>query len=177
VSEHAVNTVDDSYPPSEMLERLTAYLDGELDAAESRLVEERLAADPQWAAELKRLERAWDLLDRLPKAEVDADFTQSTVEMIALDAAAAIAAVEHPRPARRWLGRATALGGVAAAVLGGFLCFDTLRPHRDDPMLQALPLLKHLDVYIRTEPGETIEFARDLRDAHVAYPKPVKRTP
>ena len=71
---------------TEMLERLTAYLDGELDAADASEVERRLSAEPTWAAELQRLQRAWDLLDRLPRAEVGANFTHTTVEMIAVEA-------------------------------------------------------------------------------------------
>jgi hypothetical protein len=158
------NGPDADAPSSEMVERLTAYLDGELDAAETRAVEAQIAADPAWARELQRLERAWNLLDRLPRHDVSADFTQSTVEMAALDAAAAIVEVAQPRPQRRWGDRGLALGGLIATAVAGFLLVDALRPRRDDELLRSLPLLRHFEVYSRTEPGETAEFARLLRD-------------
>lgn len=148
-----------------MLEQLNAYLDGELPADESRRVEERLAADAAWAAELKRLQRAWDLLDRLPKAEVNPDFTQTTVEMIAVEAAEDLDEIEKPRPQRRRLDRLLVAGGIAAAAIAGFLAVETWRPHRDDAVLRELPVLRHYDVYGRTEKGETAEFFRLLRDA------------
>lgn len=146
-----------------MLETLNAYLDGELPADEARDVEARLAADPAWAAELQRLERAWNLLDQLPRAEAPADFTQSTVEMIALNAVEDLAAVERPRPRRRWVDRALLTAGALAAALGGFLVIDRLRPQRDDALLQELSVLRHLDLYARTDPGESAEFLRLLR--------------
>lgn len=156
-----------------MLETLNAYLDGELPADEARDVETRLANDPAWAAELQRLERAWDLLDQLPRSEAPADFMQSTVEMIAVRAAADLAAVERPRPRRRWFDTALLTAGALAAALGGFLVIDRLRPHRDDALLQELPVLRHLDLYSRTEPGESVEFLRLLhREPPLPAPPP-----
>lgn len=146
-----------------MLERLTAYLDGELSAAESRDVETRLSDDPRWAAELQRLERAWNLLDQLPRSDVSADFTQSTVEMIALSAAEELQAAQNPPPRRRWFDAALLTAGALAAALGGFLVVDAVRPRRDDVLLRELPVLEHLDLYARTEPGENAEFLRLLR--------------
>lgn len=161
---HRSDAPNSDAPSAEVVERLTAYLDGELDAAETRAVEAQLAADPSWARELQRLQRAWDLLDRLPRHDASADFTQSTVEMAALDAAAEIVAVERPRPKRRWADRGLALGGLLAAAVAGYLLVDALRPRRDDELLRSLPLLRHFEVYARIEPGETAEFARLLRD-------------
>ena len=51
-------------------EELTSYLDGELDPQQVRRIEERLARDADYRAELQRMQRAWDLLDRLPRASV-----------------------------------------------------------------------------------------------------------
>jgi hypothetical protein len=158
-----------------MLETLNAYLDGELSTDEARRVETRLADDPAWAAELRRLERAWDLLDYLPKIEAPADFTQSTVEMIAVSAAADLAAVERPRPRRRWFDVALLTAGALAAALGGYLTIDRLRPQRDDAMLQTLPVLRHLDLYSRTEPGESVEFIRMLQSEPPLPPPPPNR--
>lgn len=152
----------DNLPNDEMQERLNAYLDGELNAEESRAVEARLSKDPAWAAELQRLERAWNLLDQLPRSEVAHDFTQSTVEMIALDAADQLAEVIRPKPQRRWFDAALLTGGALAAALAGYLAIDSFRPKRDDAVLRELPVLQHLDLYARTDPGESADFLRML---------------
>src|SRR6187399_1624604 len=87
----------------ELEEELTAYLDGELDAAGVRRVEERLARDAAYHGQLQKLERTWGLLDRLPRASVGEDFTKTTLEMVAVSAAADAAAVQSnvPRVRRR----------------------------------------------------------------------------
>lgn len=162
----------DTTPNAEMLERLTAYLDGELDAVESREVEARIAADASWAAELRRLQQAWDFLDRLPRADASADFTRTTVEMAALDAAAAIEQIVHPRPARRWGDVLLAVAGVVVAAIGGFLAVERLAPQRDDFLLRDLPFYRHYEVYARTEPGETAEFFRLLREKQINLTPP-----
>lgn len=61
-------------------EELTSYLDGELAADQVRKVEDRLARDAAYRAELQRLQRAWDLLDRLPRASLPESFSKSTLE-------------------------------------------------------------------------------------------------
>jgi anti-sigma factor RsiW len=152
------DTTDDA-----MQERLNAYLDGELPADEARAVEERLSSDPAWAAELQRLERAWNLLDQLPRSEAAPNFTQTTVEMIALHAAEDLQEAASPRPRRRWLDGALVAAGALAAALAGYLTITHLRPQRDDAMLHELPVLKHLDLYSRSDPGESAEFLRLLR--------------
>lgn len=164
----------DELPNDEMQERLNAYLDGELNAEESRDVEERLSKEPAWAAELQRLERAWNLLDQLPRSEVTPDFTQTTVEMIALDAAEQLAEVVRPKPRRRWFDAALLTGGAVAAGLAGYLVIDAWRPKRDDAMLRELPVLQHLDLYTRAEPGESVEFLRMLQK-EPPLPQPVSR--
>jgi hypothetical protein len=151
---------------AEMLERLTAYLDGELEAAEASEVERRLSAEPTWAAELQRLQRAWDLLDRLPRAEVGANFTHTTVEMIAVEAEAELVAVQHRPARRRGLDWVLLLGGAVAAAGAGFILIDKLRPPRDEELFRALPVLRNLDLYARTETGESAEFVKLLRDEH-----------
>src|SRR5690606_17784140 len=65
-------------------EELVAYLDGELEAAEQAQVERRLADDAAYRQKLAQLQKAWDLLDILQKSEPDAEFTRSTVEMVAV---------------------------------------------------------------------------------------------
>jgi negative regulator of sigma E activity len=154
----ANNSVTDA-----MQERLNAYLDGELPADEARAVEERLSSDPAWAAELQRLERAWNLLDQLPRSEPTPNFMQTTVEMIALQAEEDLQATVRPKPRRRWMDYGMIAAGALAAALAGYLTIAHLRPQRDDAMLHELPVLRHLELYGRTDPGESAEFLRLLR--------------
>src|SRR5438309_610967 len=79
----AMNHEPQSDPP-ELVDQLSAFLDGELDADTRRNVEELLATNVEARTELKRLEQAWDFLDELPRSEVAPSFTQTTVAMIAL---------------------------------------------------------------------------------------------
>lgn len=65
---------------------LVAYLDGELAEDDRLQVESRLATDESYRAELAQLQRTWDVLDVLPKTTADPSFTQSTIEMAALNA-------------------------------------------------------------------------------------------
>ncbi|HEX5444631.1 MAG TPA: hypothetical protein VFW87_12405 [Pirellulales bacterium] len=148
-----------SSPESDLRETLVAYLDGELSAEDERRVEQLLSADNGVRQELQRLQSTWDLLDRLPKAELGASFTRSTVEMVALS-------VEHdlgPRSARK-LGRLPlALAAVAAAAALAFLV-ARVWPGRNQQLLRDLPLVEHLEAYRQTP---DMEFLRKLERSRV----------
>ncbi len=75
-----------NYDKDAVQEELVAYLDGELSSEESAQVESRMAHDPQYRQQLQTLQKTWDLLDCLPTSEPSSDFTQSTVEIVALKA-------------------------------------------------------------------------------------------
>lgn len=141
-------------------QQLVAYLDGELDAAATREVERRLAREPSVQRELQQLQQAWDLLDRLPRAEVDTHFTRSTVEMIAI---AAQAEAERPPgpPWRRWP-RLWRAGCLAAACLAGFALVRLAWPDANRQLLEDLPVLDHLEAYRQTP---DLAFLRHLRDS------------
>jgi hypothetical protein len=128
-------------------ERLVAYLDGELDAAESRRVEELLANDPRVRAALQRLDRTWELLDELDTPPVREGLTRTTLEMVAVAAAQDAEAAEAEAPRRRRRGRLLAAGLLAAVGLAGFLAVLTLLPDANRQLLHDLPLLENLDQY------------------------------
>lgn len=73
---------------STIIAQLTAYLDGELEAADVRNVEERISLDQRYQKLLHQLQQTWDVLDVLPSAEISAarDFTQSTMKLVVQDA-------------------------------------------------------------------------------------------
>ena len=106
--------------PDEVQEELTAYLDGELDPAGSRRVEERLKNDPAYREELQRLEQAWNMLDELDRVVVGEAFTRTTMEIVA------VAAADDARRAPASLAQAVDSGGCGlwftAACLLGFAC-------------------------------------------------------
>src|SRR6185295_11421829 len=111
---------------------LVAYLDGELSDDETRRIEELMASDPRVRQELQRLERTWDLLDGLPKAEVDRSFTSTTVEMIALKAEGEASRERTPGRLRM---NVLTVALMAAAMAIGFFSVSLLRP---DPNRQFL---------------------------------------
>lgn len=148
-------------------EQLVAYLDGELDAAACRELERRLAGEPGVQRELQRLQQAWDLLDRLPRAEVDTHFTRSTVEMIAVAAQEEAECPQGP-PWRRWP-RVWQAGLLAAAGLAGFALFRLAWPDANRQLLEDLPVLEHLEAYRQTP---DLEFLRQLRDKKLVSEEP-----
>ena len=131
----------------DLREELVAYLDGELDTARSRAIEQRLTDEPQTRRMLQELDRTWHMLDELDGPTVDPDFTQTTMEMVALAAEgdAAQFRAETPRRVRRqWLAAAAAL---AAAALGGIAVAIWVIPDPNAQLLRELPLLENLDSY------------------------------
>jgi anti-sigma factor RsiW len=151
------------------LEELNAYLDGELSATERRRVEERLARDADYRAELARMQQAWDALDRLPRATVDDKFARSTIEMVALAAAeeARTQAIEIPKRTRR----RTVLGvlGVALAAVVGFWLGGKAWPNTNRQLLADLPVVENFDRY---RVAGSIEFLQSLDDAKLFDEEP-----
>jgi anti-sigma factor RsiW len=148
----------------EQVERLNAYLDGELSAHDRSELERELADDPQLQTALRGLQRAWDLLDSLPRSEVGEGFSQSTVEMIAVSAADELSTVQTPPPRRVWLDRLLAGAGALVAALAGYIVVDALRPRADHALIRDLPVIERIDLYGRAEQGMTVDFLRALRD-------------
>jgi anti-sigma factor RsiW len=149
-------------------EQLVSYLDGELDAAESRQVEEALARNPRVRQELQQLERSWQLLDDLPRTQVDESFTRSTVEMIAVQAERDLVAIQAQLPQRRrrvWL---VAAGALLAAAVAGFVTSTVLTQRADEKLLSDLPVIENFDQYREVE---DLEFLRMLKSQGFLEPK------
>ena len=146
----------DALPPAELL---VAYLDGELDVAESRRVEDMVASDARAREELRRLERTWVALDCLDREPVDERFTKSTLELVALAAAEDLEQEQEsiPRRQRRW--RTIGLTGALAAAVAGFSLVWCLRPNPNRQLLDDLPVLEDLDELRQID---DVEFLRQL---------------
>ncbi|HXT60572.1 MAG TPA: hypothetical protein VN699_18160 [Pirellulales bacterium] len=153
---------DDQRKPAEsspLREQLVAYLDGELDAASSREIERRLAREPEVQQELQQLQQTWDLLDRLPQAEVNATFTRSTVEMIALAVEDDVRQLEAAPPRQQRRRRLLKAAGLLAAGACGFAAVRFCWPEPNRRLLQDLPVLEHLEAYRQTP---DLEFLKRL---------------
>lgn len=142
-------------------EELVAYLDHELDEEASRRIEQLIAVDPKVRQQLQRLGQAWDALDELHRVEVDDQFTQSTLEMVAVAASGELETVRQAtvqRRARRWL---LGSAGLLAAGAAGFLAAVWLWPDPNELLLRELPVIEHLDQYRQID---DVEFLRLLHD-------------
>jgi anti-sigma factor RsiW len=140
-------------------EELTSYLDGELDAESVRRVEARLARDAAYRAELQRLQRAWDLLDRLPRSNVPESFTQTTMEMVAVAAAREAEAVQSSLPRRQRRRRLAGALGLLASVVAGFAVGHALWPNPNEQLLEDLPVLQEFELYYQ---ADNLEFLKLL---------------
>lgn len=138
---------------------LVAYLDGELDDVQTRRIEELLARDERARHMLQMLETAWGMLDQLPRAEVDLNFTSTTVEMIALDAEAQLALEQQAGGKGR--GRRWAAGTMAfvAAVLLGYLALPWIWGNPDERVLDDYSVLVDLEEML---PVESLPFLEQL---------------
>jgi anti-sigma factor RsiW len=148
----------DTHDP-QLHEELSAYLDGELDAESVRRVEDRLGRDAAYRTELQRLERAWDLLDRLPRSSVNETFSKTTIEMVAVAASKDALAVRSSWPRRLRLERWWGVLGAAAAGLIGFAIGHQLWPDPNRQLLEDLPVLETFELYYQ---ADNLDFLRLL---------------
>ena len=140
-------------------EELVAYLDGELDTKEVQRVERRLADDGEYRARLNALQRAWDLLDSLPRSSVDESFTQSTVKLVALNAEDEARKAKGQSTVWRRLVWLVGTAGAVAAAWGGYVLVMGQLSQPNEQLVQDLPIIENVDLYRH---AESIEFLRDL---------------
>lgn len=156
-------------------EELVAYLDGELDAQAKGQIEERLARDDVYRIELRRMQRAWDLLENLPKRSVDETFTNTTINMVAVEAAknvdpqGAAGLWQDPWKHRwRWL---IGGGSLLAAGLAGFLAVALILPNdhktQNDQIVRDLPVLENLELY--QDLDKNLELYQQIDDIEFAH--------
>lgn len=147
--------------PDGLDEQLVPYLDGELSANEAGRVEEALAHDPRVRRELWQLERSWQLLDDLPRSEVDESFTRSTVEMIAVKAEEDLAAVQTQIPRRKRRAWVAVVAAAFTAAVAGYLATTLYTRRTDEQLLRDLPVIENFDQYREID---DLEFLRSLEE-------------
>ena len=174
---------DETTPPSSFTEKLVAYLDGELPEGDARDVESSLANDPAMRAEVEKLNRAWELLDLLPRPNASGEFSSRTLTTLKVSGAttalsneqAAAPTVALDVSKSRRIGNSTisawSAGLVVVSVLGFVVGRMAARPD-NDVWLNDLPLIERIDVY--REIGDA-QFLRDFqreRDRDERRPPP-----
>jgi hypothetical protein len=150
---------DPSNDEGQLREELVAYLDGELDAEQSRRIEERAAAEPDTRRMLQELDRTWQMLDELDAQPTNEDFTRTTLEMVTLAAVEDGEKAKAQRPWRRLRAGLWAAGGLIAAAAAGFLLVACLVPDPNAQLLQDLPILENFDQYREID---SLDFLRAL---------------
>ncbi|WP_439580723.1 hypothetical protein [Elioraea sp.] len=157
-------------PPAVSDETLTAFADGELDAAEATSVRAAVAADPALARRLAALREA--------RAAIRAAFADVANEPVPTALIAAVLAADAtdappPRAANAPVWRAAAIAATVALVVGG-LAGALLVPgptrvaDRLDPLGAAAPVLA--DVLDRAASGEAVAFDGGTVRLLASYP-------
>jgi len=127
---------------------LVAYLDGELNEAESRAISTKLTQSPTARREVEVLEKTWELLEHLPRPKASDDFTERTLTEVRkfeekggrLETALT-----------RSLGRSARLAlwvGVAALASGlGYVLTNRVWPSPTVRLARDLSIAEHLEEY------------------------------
>ncbi len=145
----------------QQLERIVAYLDGELSTEESAQVEQQLAADEQFRQELQGAERAWMALDELPMAAVGDNFSRTTMAMVIDAARHDVEAKTIALPVQRRKRKTTTALLATMVVLLGALVFRVLWNNPNRRLLADLPAIHNVDIYSQFH---DVDFLRDLSD-------------
>lgn len=140
-------------------EQLVAYLDGELDPQTAERVEQRLQTDPDLRHCLESHSGAWAMLDELQTPQTKPDFTESTLEIVALAAQDDVDQSRQTRPIQRLRRYGTLAASLAAACFIGFFCVALFRPDPNRQLLEDLPVIERLDEYRQID---SLEYLQEL---------------
>lgn len=140
-------------------ELLVAYLDGELDAEAAERVERRLGEDEAFRQQLRSMQEAWDLLDALPQNTLDEKFTQTTVEMAAVQIANELEQDSTKRHWRQTLRKTAPWAALVACGLFGFASISGWKYYQEQQILGDLPVVERIDQYSHLD---SIEFLQAL---------------
>ncbi|MBN2294640.1 MAG: hypothetical protein JXM70_19585 [Pirellulales bacterium] len=145
-------------------EQLVAYLDGELDEQTTARIRETLKTDPDLRLRLESLSGAWDMLDELQQPQLKTDFTESTLELVALSVESDIEKSQNISNRKRVLRSVTVMAGMLAACFFGFSCVMLFRPDPNRQLLEDLPVVQRLDEYRQID---SLEFLRELHKSEL----------
>lgn len=127
---------------------LVAYLDGELNEAESRALATKVTQSVTARREIESLQKTWELLDFLPRPDAAPDFATRTVSLALARGAGDGKWAGIAGRATRLATRGAALLGVSAAALGlGYALARWAWPDTSARLIRDLPIAEHLDEY------------------------------
>jgi len=142
---------------------LVAYLDGELGPAERESIATKLVHSVTARREVEALERTWELLGHLPKAEAPADLVERTLEGARrLDSRGGELESTFTGLARRGL---RAMAWLVAVVLAGGLGYFLTQQFLPNPSARLacdLSIAEHLDEYLTVR---DFEFLRSIANS------------
>jgi len=153
------------------LEKLVAYLDGEVSEQEAIEVEQSLSRDEEIRVHVDSLERTWQLLDRLPITKASEEFTNntlSTIKTIQLEAQASEdqnrSGFSMGKKKREQLRKAAVASGwmigLACSIFFGYMIANQWVPVESEPLLSELSFIENLDTYSEIQ---SLEFLEELQ--------------
>ncbi len=148
---------------------LVAYLDGELNDAESRAIATKLTQSPTARREIEILEKTWEMLDLLPRPKASeqlANRTLTEMQEIALHGGRMESTFKLLGQRARRIG--LALTASLCAFFVGYAIMQWVWPNPTARLARDLTLAEHLDEYrdvgtfeFLDALSETPEFASD----------------
>ncbi|WZO96995.1 hypothetical protein EP7_004007 [Isosphaeraceae bacterium EP7] len=137
---------------------LVAYIDGELNEAESRVISTKLTHSVTARREVELFELTWKLLDQLPMPKAKSDFTARTLsEAEGLNRPGADQFGAARRLTHRVFAAALIVLGTAATFAGGYAATTIVWPHPTERLADDLSIAEHLDEYLEAGSFEFLE--------------------
>lgn len=140
---------------------LVAYLDGELNDAQTRAIATKLTQSLTARKEVEALQKTWELLDLLPRPKASEDFTARTLSVATRQADDRIASAASDLVRRLGMGLAWTLASATLFVVG-YLLTSKVWPNPSARLARDLPIAEYLDEY--RDVG-SFEFLQKLDDS------------
>ncbi len=125
---------------------LVAYLDGELNDAQSRSIATKLTQSLTARKEVEALQKTWEMLDLLPRPKASEDFTARTLSVATRQGDGRIASVASDLFRRLGLGLAWSVAAITLFGVG-YLLTARVWPNPSARLARDLPIAESLDEY------------------------------
>ena len=142
---------------------LVAYLDHELNEAETRAIGTKLTQSPTARREVESFEKTWQLLDHLPRPKAPQDFTERTLTGVRLiEEKGGRFETSLTKSAHRVLHAALVGLGVVAAFGIGYALTQWAWPNPSARLVRDLSIAEHFDEY---RDAKDLEFLKGLANS------------
>lgn len=144
---------------------LVAFLDRELPEDRARSLEAKLTRSVSGRREIESLKSTWELLDLLPRPQVDEHFTDRTITLAVNEPDGEASLITAARGAiRRGLAVLMLVGVVAVSGLIGYAGARWAWPDPTARLARDLTIAEHLEDY---QAAGSLEFLRRLDESTV----------